>query len=147
MALRVVIKSARCRMPGLADGRVHTDPGRLVRGELLPQVGYEFRDLLAGHAVLEGGHIAQIAGHGRCDPMQDHLDQIVRPGTMQIAVERQRGPATEQNGAPDRMANSAGAFVQPGADRRCRNDPDARRVFQSGGERVLRCLTDRDFVE
>jgi hypothetical protein len=38
-------------------------PGRLVGGELLPEIGHQFRKLAVGHAVLQPRHIAEIARH------------------------------------------------------------------------------------
>jgi hypothetical protein len=56
---------------------------------------------------------------------------------MQIAVQRQRRPAAEQNRAADLMANRAGAFIEACTDRRCRNDPGAGQAFKFGDECVL----------
>src|SRR3984893_17088356 len=102
--------SAGYPLPGPADCGLHPGPGRLVRCELLPQVGHKLGDLTVGHAVLEGRHVAEVARRWCCDAVQDHLDQIIRRGTMQIAVQRQRRPAAEQRRAADRMANRAGAL-------------------------------------
>ena len=112
--------------PGMAGQRVrpalawltaasHPGPGRLVRGKLPPQVRHQLGQLAVGHAVLEGRHIAEIARHRGCDAVQDDLDQIVRHGAVQIAVQRQRRPAAEQRRAADRMANRAGALIEPRA--------------------------------
>src|SRR5665647_1990201 len=105
-------RSAHDPSPGLADGRGYPGPGRLSGCELLPQVGHKLRELIVGHAVLEAWHVAEIARHRRSDAVQDDLDQIIWHRTMQIAVQRQRRPATEQRRAADRMANRAGAFIE-----------------------------------
>src|ERR1700730_13156296 len=97
--------SAQDALPGPADGRLYAGPGRLVRSELLPEIGYQLGKLSVAHAVLEGRHIAEIARHRRGDAVQDHLDQVIRHGAVQIAVQRQRGPAAEQRHAADRMAD------------------------------------------
>src|SRR4051812_12315788 len=88
--------SAAENLPGPADCRMHPGPWRLVRRELPPQVPHKLGDLAVGHAVLEGGHVAEIARRRGGDAMQDHLDQIVRCRAVQVAVQRQRGAATEQ---------------------------------------------------
>src|SRR6185295_5532299 len=111
-------RSARYALPGPADGGLHAGPERLVRGELPPEVGNKLRNLIVGHAVLETGHVAEIARDGRRDTVQDHLDKIVRHGTVQIAVQRQRRPAAEQSRATDLMANRAGALIETRANRR-----------------------------
>src|ERR1700676_3506013 len=79
--------SARYPLPGLADRGGHPGPGRLSGCELLPQVAHKLGDLTVGHAVLEGGHVAEVARRWRSDAVQDHLDQIIRHRTVQIAVE------------------------------------------------------------
>src|SRR5712664_1302717 len=112
-------RSARYPLPGLPDGRVHTGPGRLVRGELLPQVGHKLGELIVGHAVLEGGHVTEIARHRRCDAVQDDLTQVVRHGAVEVAVQRQRWPAAEQRRAANLMANGAGTLIEARAGRRC----------------------------
>src|ERR1700686_5099500 len=99
-------------LPGMADGRRHIGPSRLVGSELSPQVGHKLGDLAVGHAVLESGHVTEIARNWRSNAVQDHLDQIVRHGAVQIAVQRQRGPASEQRRTADRMTNRAGAFIE-----------------------------------
>src|SRR6476661_921024 len=86
-------RSARYALPGPADGRLHIGPGRLVRRELPPEVSHKLPNLIVGHTVLETGHVAEIAPDGCRDTVQDHLDKIVRHGTVQIAVQRQRRPA------------------------------------------------------
>src|ERR1700687_430943 len=111
-------RSARDPLSGLADGRAPPGPGRLVRAEWPAEIGHKLGELIVSHAVLEAGHVAEIARHRGGDAMQDHLDQIVRHGTVQIAVQRQRRPAAEQGRAPNLMANRAGAFIEARADRR-----------------------------
>src|SRR5439155_26191416 len=67
-------------LPDSPDRRLDTGPGRLVRGELPPQISSQLRDLAVGQAVLEGRHIAKV-GRGRLgDAVQNELDQIVRHG-------------------------------------------------------------------
>ena len=60
--------SARHFLPDSPNGCVDIGPSRPIRGKLSPQIGGQFRDLAVGQAVLEGGHIAEVAGHGglRC---------------------------------------------------------------------------------
>src|SRR6188472_3481106 len=87
-------------VPSPADGRLYAGPGRLVRGKLLPEIGDQLRQLTVAHAVLEGGHVAEIARRRGGNAVQDHLDQIVRHGAVQIAVQRQRRPAAEQGAPP-----------------------------------------------
>src|SRR6266851_9762044 len=140
-------RSARYPLSGLADGRVDGGPGRLVRGKLLPEVGHKLGELTVGHAVLEAGHVAEIARHWRSDAMQDYLDQIVRHGAVQVAVQCQRWPAAEQGRAADRMTNRAGALIEAGADGRGRDDPGGGRAFKLDGHHLLRRLTDRVLVE
>src|SRR5260370_24000210 len=107
--------SARYFPPDTADCRMNFAPGRLIRGKLPPQVGRQFRNLGVGEAVLEGRHVAEITRRGGSDAVQDDLDQIVRYRAVQIAVQRQRGPAAEQRRAADLVANRAGALVEAGA--------------------------------
>src|SRR5258708_8754389 len=57
-------RSARSPLSGLTNRGGQTGPGRLVRCELLPQVSHQLGDLTAGHAVLEGRHVAEIACGG-----------------------------------------------------------------------------------
>src|SRR5258708_23951801 len=119
-------RSARNPLSGLANGRSQTGPGWLVGGELLAEIGHELVDLIVAHAVLEGWHVAEMARGGGCDAVQDHLDQIVRQGAVQIAVQRQRRPAAEQRRAADGMAHRAGALIETRANDGCRNGPGAR---------------------
>src|SRR5450631_4030644 len=108
-------RSVRNALPGLSDSRQHAGPGGLFGGELPPQEAHQFGELVVAHAVLEGGHIAEVARDRRCDAVQDNLDQIVRRGAVQIAVQCQRRAATEQGWPTDRMANRAGALIKPRA--------------------------------
>src|SRR5260370_1540807 len=80
-------RSARDPLPGLADRRVHARPGRLFGGELLPEVGHKLGELTVGQAVLEAGHVAEIARHRRSNSVQDYLHQHVRHGAEQTAVQ------------------------------------------------------------
>src|SRR6267142_4348925 len=112
-------KSARYPLSDPADGLVYAGPRRLVRGELLPQVGHKSCDLIVGHAVLEGRHVSEIARHRRSDAMQNHLNQIVWHGAVQVAVQRQRRPAAEQGRAANLMANRAGTLIEARAGCRC----------------------------
>src|SRR6266851_1886476 len=112
-------RSPRYGLSGPADGRAHCGPGWLIGSELLAQIGHKLGELIVGHAVLEGGHVAEIARYRRCNAVQNHLDQVVRHGAMQVAVQRQRRPAAEQRRTSDLMANRAGALIEPRAKCRC----------------------------
>src|SRR6266571_5359304 len=81
--------SARHFLPDSPNGCMDIGPTRSIRGKLSPQIGGELGDLAVGQAVPEGRHIAEVARYRRCDAVQDHLDQIVRRRTVQIAVQRQ----------------------------------------------------------
>src|SRR5580704_9927511 len=138
-------RSARYPQPGLTDRGVHSGPGRLAWGELLPEIRHELGELTVSHAVLEGGHVAEIARNRGGDAVQDDLDQIVRHRAVQIAVQRQRRPAAEQGRAADLVANGAGAFVEPRADGR--DCPGSGHGFDLGRHRLLCRPADRGFVE
>ena len=109
-------------------GRVQAGPGRLSGGELPPQVGDQLGELVVGQAVLEARHISEIARNRRGDAVQDHLDQIVGHGSVQIAVQRQRRPAAEQGRRRRPMANGAGAFIETRADAEAGSGPGAGEV-------------------
>ena len=111
-------------------------PGRLLRRKLLPEIGHEFGELAVGQVVPEGGHIAEIARNRVGDAVQDHLDQVVRGGRVQIAVERQRRPAAEQGRTADFVTDRAGALVKAPAGRRGRDDAYAGRAFEVGRQRL-----------
>src|SRR5579863_987304 len=130
-----------------ADGRAHIGPWRLVRGELLPEIGHEFGKLVVRQAVLEGRHVAKLARSWRCDAMQDHLNEIVRHRAMQIAVQRERWPAAEQRRAADLMANRAGPFIEPGAKAGRGGDPCPGQRFEFGRQRVPRRLVEDLLLE
>src|SRR5438552_19123744 len=78
--------SADDLLPDTPNGCVNIGPTGLIRGKLPPQVGSELGDLAVGQAIPEGRHIAEVARYGCGDAVQDHLDQIVRRRTVQIAV-------------------------------------------------------------
>src|SRR5882757_6788451 len=83
------------------DGRTNIAPCRLARRELPPEVTDKLGDLVVAHVIPECGHIAEVVRCGLGDAVQDHLDEIVGGGTMQIAVQRQRRPAAEQRQAAE----------------------------------------------
>src|SRR5437660_11301312 len=112
--------SAGDLLPDTPNGCADIAPSRLIRGKLPPQIGGKFGDLAVGKTVPEGRHIAEVAGSGGGDAVQDHLDQIVRLRAVQTAVQRQRGPAAEQGRAADLMTDRAGALIEPRADTRRR---------------------------
>src|SRR6266702_4699867 len=126
--------SAGDLLPDTPNGRVNIGPTGLIRGKLPPQVGCELGDLAVGQAIPKGRHVAEIARCGRCDTMQDHLDQIVRPRAVQVAVQRQRWPAAEQRRPADLMAHRAGALVEPRADAGGRGYSRAGGSFEFGGK-------------
>jgi len=82
---------------------------------LFSQIGHKLGNLTVAHAVLEGGHIAEVARRRLGDAVQDHLDQIIRHRTVKVGVQRQRRAAAEQRRAADLMADRAGAFIETGA--------------------------------
>src|SRR5438309_3097958 len=108
--------SARVSRSDTADGGLDIGPYRLIRGKLSPQIGGEFGDLAIGQAVPEGRHVAKVARYRCCNAVQDDLDQIVGDRAVQIAVQRQRGPAAEQRRAADLVADRAGALIEARAD-------------------------------
>src|SRR3569832_470860 len=76
-------------VPDTSYRRVDVAPGWLVRGKLPPQVGGQFGDLTVRKTVLEGRHVAEVAGSRFLDSVQNDLDQVVRMGAVQVAVQRQ----------------------------------------------------------
>ena len=65
-------------LPEPADSCMDVAPSSFIRRELPAQICHQLRDLIIAHAVLEGGHVAEIARHRLRDAVQDHLDQIIR---------------------------------------------------------------------
>src|SRR5882672_4503128 len=80
--------SARNILPDTPNGCVDIGPGGLVRGKLPPQIRRQFGNLAVGKTVLEGRHIAEV-GRGRCcNAVENDLNQVVRMGAVQVAVQR-----------------------------------------------------------
>src|SRR5258708_34846273 len=87
-------RPARSPLSGLTNRGGQTGPGRLVRGELLPQVSRQLGDLIVGHAVLEGRHVAEIACGGGCAALQEQLGHIVPPGSRLVYDPARPTPAS-----------------------------------------------------
>src|SRR5258708_39597989 len=91
-------RSARSPLSGLTNRGGQTGPGRLVRCELLPQVSHPLGDLTAGHAVLEGRHVAEIAcgGGGGGGAAHRRTDLRRWGGSSCVSRRRRPGPANRR---------------------------------------------------
>src|SRR5436305_3462405 len=139
----MICASSRRSRPG--NRGVDARPWRLVRRKLPPEIANKLRELAVAKTVLEAGHGAESAGGGRGDAVQDHLDQIVRRGAVQIAVQGKRGARSEQRRAADLMAHRAGALIEPRAGR---GGPAAgARGFELCSEPLLLRRADRGVIE
>src|SRR3954452_19906794 len=72
------------RLPGSGDRRVHPGPSGFARRELPPEISDQLCDLPVTKIILEAGHIPEVARCGSCDAVQDHLDQVVGRGAVQV---------------------------------------------------------------
>ena len=139
--------------PGMAASARNPQPGLARRPPRTPvQAGFPGANCCrrkvtssaswsVAHAVLEGGHVAEVAGRRRRDAVQDHLDQIVRarrcadccsaPATAGCRTAARRRP----HGRPRRRLHRAARRRGDAA-----NHPGGGRLLEFGGERVLRRL-------